>query len=144
MAYFTKAEIRWSDLDPNFHLRHSVYYDFGAFCRIRFMMDYGITPVVMQQHHIGPIIFREECVFKREVKFGDAVEIHLFLDKHSADYRKWTMVHHIITNGDTLAAILTIDGAWMNTRERKITVPPDFFKTGFEAIPKTEGFKITD
>jgi acyl-CoA thioester hydrolase len=142
MNYSKKIEIRWSDLDPNFHLRHSCYYDFGAYCRISFMQDNGITPAVMMQYHTGPIIFREECVFKREIKFGDAVEINVMLDKVTADYRKWTMVHEIWANGDTLAAILTIDGAWMNTAQRKITVPPESFIAGFDAIPKTDTFQV--
>ena len=30
MNYTKPVEIRWSDLDPNFHLRHSVYYDYGV------------------------------------------------------------------------------------------------------------------
>ena len=31
MASFIKEiSFRWSDLDPNFHVRHSAYYDFGA------------------------------------------------------------------------------------------------------------------
>jgi acyl-CoA thioester hydrolase len=142
MTYSTKTEIRWSDLDPNFHLRHSCYYDFGAYCRISFMNDNGITPAVMMKHHIGPIIFREECVFKREIKFGDTVETRLLLEKVSADYRKWTMVHEIWINGDTLAAVLTIDGAWMDTAQRKITAPPETFIAGFNVIPKTATFQV--
>jgi acyl-CoA thioesterase FadM len=31
MTSFSKElSFRWSDLDPNFHVRHSAYYDFGA------------------------------------------------------------------------------------------------------------------
>jgi acyl-CoA thioester hydrolase len=142
MNYSKKIEIRWSDLDPNFHVRHSCYYDFGAYCRIAFMNGNGMTPAVMQQLHTGPIIFREECVFKREIKFGDAVEVNVMLDKVSADYRKWTMVHEIWVNGDTLAAIITIDGAWMDTARRKITVPPESFIAGFATIPKTASFLV--
>ncbi len=66
MAYIKNAEMRWSDLDPNFHLRHSVYYDFGAYCRICFLFDNGVTDKLMKELEIGPILFREECVFKRE------------------------------------------------------------------------------
>lgn len=35
--FIQEIQLRWSDLDPNFHLRHSVYYDWGAFCRIEFL-----------------------------------------------------------------------------------------------------------
>ena len=140
--YSKTAEIRWSDLDPNFHLRHSVYYDLGAYSRISFLNEMGITPAVMIQHHIGPIIFREECLFKREIKFGDKIEIKLLLDKLSSDNRKWTMLHEIWTNTDVLAAQLTIDGAWMDTVARKLTVPPELFIKGLEAIPKTANFLL--
>jgi acyl-CoA thioester hydrolase len=142
MSYIKKVEIRWSDLDPNFHVRHSCYYDWGAYCRIAFMNEHGLTPAVMRQYHFGPIIFREECVFKKEVKFGDAVEVRLLLDKVTADHRKWTMLHEIWIQGDTLAALLTIDGAWIDTQQRKVTAPPEAFRLGFDAIPKTEGFQV--
>ena len=34
--------VRWSDLDPNGHVRHSVYYDYGAQARIAYMQKQGI------------------------------------------------------------------------------------------------------
>ena len=30
-------QLRWSDLDPNDHIRHSVYYDWGAMCRMEYL-----------------------------------------------------------------------------------------------------------
>lgn len=144
MENFTSSvEIRWSDLDPNFHVRHSAYYDMGAFCRMQFLTHCGITPAAMMQYHIGPILFREECSFRKEIRFGDQVTLDLQLDKISADHSKWTMIHHIRKNGDTLAAILTIDGAWMDTVARKITAPPENFIHSFDTIPKSTGFGQT-
>ena len=134
--YFKQIEIRWSDLDPNFHLRHSVYYDFGAYVRISFMNEHGLTPQVLTHLHIGPIVFREECVFKREIKFGDEVKINLMVEKAKDDFSRWTMVHEIWKNGDTLSAVITLDGAWMDTVKRKLTVPPDSFKEIFSVILK--------
>ena len=138
--YSKKTEIRWADIDPNFHVLHSKYYDYAAYCRMSFMAEHGITPALMMEKNIGPIVFREECLFKKEIKFGDEISITLRMDKLSADYRKWTLVNEIFTNGDTLAAIVTVDGAWMDTKSRKVTVPPEEFKRGFDAIPKTESF----
>ncbi|HEY2727779.1 MAG TPA: acyl-CoA thioesterase [Parafilimonas sp.] len=142
MEYIKQVEIRWSDLDPNYHLRHSVYYDFGAYCRICFLFDNGITDKVMKHHEIGPILFREECLFKREIIFGDKISITLKLKSVSADFRKFTMYHEIIKNDNELAAQLTIDAAWMNTRLRKIIVPPEIIINSLEVLPKTEDFKF--
>lgn len=140
-GYSKKIEIRWSDIDPNFHLRHSVYYDFGAFVRVAYMTDNGLTPFIMQQQQIGPILFREECVFKREIHFNDVVEVNVQLVKSTPDMSRWTMIHEIWKNGDTLSAIITIDGAWINTALRKLAVPPESFKQVFEQMPRTENFE---
>jgi len=139
-AFEKKVEIRWSDLDPNYHLRHSVYYDYGAYSRLSFLNENGITPEVMLQLNIGPIIFREECLFKREIKFGDALMINLKLDKATENVSRWTMRHEIWKNGDTLSAIITVDGAWLDTKLRKLAKPPGSFKEVFERIPRTDKF----
>ncbi len=139
-AFEKKVEIRWSDLDPNYHLRHSVYYDYGAYSRLSFLNENGITPEVMLQLNIGPIIFREECLFKREIKFGDALMINLKLDKATENVSRWTMRHEIWKNGNTLSAIITVDGAWLDTKLRKLAKPPGSFKEVFERIPRTDKF----
>lgn len=138
--FSTKAEVRWADLDPNFHVLHSKYFDFGAYCRMLFLTENGITVELMKEHHMGPIIFREECLFKREIKFGDEVIITLKLRKLSDDYRKWTMTHELWVNKNTLAAEINVDGAWMDTKHRKVVSPPEVFKRGFDALPKTDNF----
>jgi acyl-CoA thioester hydrolase len=137
--YFKQIEIRWSDLDPNFHLRHSVYYDFGAYSRVSFMNENGITPQVLSQAHIGPVIFREECVFRKEIKFGDQVKINLKLAKSNDDFSRWTMVHEIWKNDDKLSAVITVDGAWLDTVHRKLTVPPKEFMDLFDKISNDTG-----
>ena len=139
-SYTKNIEIRWSDLDPNFHLRHSVYYDFGAFCRIQFLASYHITAQFMYQHHFGPIIFREECVFKKEIRLSDKVSIDIKLVKARPDGSRWTMQHQIFVNNEILAAVITLDGAWMDTVQRKLIVPPPEVQLCFELGPKLEGF----
>lgn len=138
--YCKKVEIRWSDLDPNYHLRHSVYYDWGAYCRLSFLNEVGLSPQVLMKLKMGPVIFREEAIFKKEILFTDTVEIYLELAKCKKDFSRWSMQHSIIKNKNTLAAVITIDGAWLNIIERKLTIPPPEFGKGFNEIPKTPNF----
>ncbi len=142
--YIKQVEVRWSDLDPNFHLRHSVYYDWGAYTRMCFLTDVGLTPQVMMQHHFGPIIFREECVFKKEILFGDVITLNLQLVKSKKDASRWTMQHEVFKNGDTLSAIITVDGAWIDTKIRKLAIPPEMFNQQFNLIPKAVHFTSMD
>lgn len=140
-SYSQPVILRWSDLDPNFHLRHSAYYDFAAWVRICFLTDQGFTLDVMQQYHFGPILFREECVYRREIKLGDDVIINTQLLKGKEDLSRWTIQHQFIKNGDQLAATLTVDGAWMDTQLRKLTVLPDHAREAFARMPKAENFE---
>jgi acyl-CoA thioester hydrolase len=138
------VQIRWSDLDPNFHLRHSVYYDWGAMSRVEFLSKHGLTADVMQQLHFGPIIFREECVFKREIRLGDPVTINIELQKSKRDFSRWTIQHHVMKNYDTLSAIITIDGAWLDTAKRKLALPPPEATAVFSAMPTGGDFQWID
>ena len=137
-----EVHLRWSDLDPNFHVRHSVYYDWGAFCRIEFLNQYGLNYKVMQELQFGPIIFREECVFRKEIRSGDEIKINLKLKGGRKDYSRWSIVHEITKADGTLCAVLTVDGAWMDTQKRKLAMLPVIFNSAFEIIPRTENFKM--
>ncbi|MBS1626356.1 MAG: thioesterase family protein [Bacteroidetes bacterium] len=139
-SYLKKVEIRWSDLDPNFHLRHSVYYDWGAFIRMSVFNEIKITPAIMLQHNIGVIIFREECVFKKEIIWGDDITVNLKLLQSEKNFRKWTIQHEVFKNETTLCAIITLDGAWIDIEKRKLTIPPDFFVEELNKIPKADNF----
>lgn len=142
MNEFHRAiQIRWSDLDPNFHLRHSVYYDWGAFCRVEFLNAHGLTAEVMMQLQFGPILFREECVFRREIKSGDAVQISLQVTKSRKDFSRWSIKHQIFKNEGILCAELNVDGAWMNLLQRKLMSPPEKVYEVFDKMPKAENFE---
>ncbi|MBS1750862.1 MAG: thioesterase family protein [Bacteroidetes bacterium] len=142
MTTYTKlVEVRWADLDPNFHMLHSRYYDLGAYIRMSFLSEHGLTIHTMAEHKLGPILFREECIFKREIKFGDKVAINLFMLRARKDGSRWTMQHHITINDDTLAAIITVDGAWINTERRRLATPIEVVASVFDKIPKAENFE---
>src|SRR5689334_8625165 len=105
------VQIRWSDLDPNFHLRHSVYYDYGALCRVHFLNGHALDAAAMQRLQIGPILFRGEAVFKKEIRANDTVFMTLRLLKAKKDFSRLTIQHHLIKNEEILSSIITVEGA---------------------------------
>jgi acyl-CoA thioester hydrolase len=145
MSVFTKEiSIRWSDLDPNFHMRHSAYYDFGAQHRIEILERQGLTMKIMQQQHFGPVIFREECVFRKEIHLGDKIFISTKIGKLKSDGSRWTIIHELKDENEVICAILTIDGAWMDTQLRKLAQPtPQIAQEVMNAFPKTEDFIVS-
>ena len=143
MSTFSKQlSFRWSDLDPNFHMRHSVYYDFGAQHRVEILAELGLNLKVMQTEHIGPILFREECVFRKEIHLSDVIIMQTKISKMKPDASRWSIVHDFYRE-DVLCAIITVDGAWMDTKLRKLANPtPQIVVDVFNRFPKTADFII--
>ncbi len=135
-----QVQVRWSDLDPNFHLRHSVYYDWGAFSRVNFFATQGLDTTSMMALQLGPILFREECVFRKEIRSEDIVHIDLKLLKAKKDISRWSIQHHITKNSGIISAIITVDGAWINMSERKLAAPHEKVIEVFNAMPKADDF----
>lgn len=142
--FFKEIQIRWSDLDPNVHLRHSVYYDWAALSRIEFLQEHNLTTALMQELRIGPILFREECVFRKEIRLEDKIKISLQLLKAKRDYSRWSIQHIITKNDNVVSAILTVDGAWLNTAERKLAIPPPQVSDVFSQMPRGKDFQWID
>lgn len=142
MTEFSRIiQLRWSDLDPNFHIRHSVYYDWGAFVRVEFLNEYGLTWQVMQQLKFGPILFREECVFRREICSGDEIKMNLQMTRSKKDFSRWSIRHQITRADGNVCAVLTVDGAWMDLTKRKLSSPPEKVNEVFAKMPKGEEFE---
>jgi acyl-CoA thioester hydrolase len=133
--------LRWSDLDPNGHVRHSVYYDFGASVRIALFAQSQLPPPVLAQLHVGPILFREEAVFKREIRLGDDISIDLQVTKLRPDGSRFSIRHHITRSDGVLCAIINVDGAWIDTQKRKLTAPPPEAATMLADAPRSEDFE---
>lgn len=142
MTSFSKQlSLRWSDLDPNFHVRHSAYYDFGAQHRIEILENLGMTMKVLQMNHFGPILFREECVFRKEIKLSDNIFIHTKVSKMKPDASRWSIVHEFKNEENQLCATITVDGAWMDTKLRKIANPtPEIAMQALSTFPKSDDF----
>lgn len=134
-------QIRWSDIDANRHLRHSAYYDFGAAMRIMVLSDHGLTNKKMEELGIGPILFREEAIFKREIRLEDQLTLDVSLVKATSNYARWSLRHHFIKPDGTVAAILNMDGAWMDLGKRKLTVPPEFVQQIFAEFPRSGDYE---
>lgn len=143
----TKFEIpllvRWSDLDPNYHVRHSVYYDFGAQCRIQGFFKYGLSAELMTKNNLGPILFREEAIFRRELRLEDDLRIDLKITKLRKDGSRFSFQHQI-RRGEELCAVINVDCAWLDTQKRKLTVPPEIAFKVLDEMPKTGNFEWDD
>jgi acyl-CoA thioester hydrolase len=143
MPNFTQTvQIRWADIDANRHLRHSVYYDYGASMRMNALSSVGLSMKKLEELMIGPVLFREEGIFKREIMFEDEITVNVELVKAREDFARWSLRHHFLKADDSLAAIINIDGAWIDLMKRKLAIPGPFIRNVFEKFPKSADFEL--
>ena len=129
-------------MDANRHLRHSAYYDYAAAMRIMVLGDSGLTLKKLEEFEIGPVLFREEAIFKREIRLDDKITVDVVLVKSTADFSRWSLRHQFIKEDGTLAAIVNIDGAWLDLIKRKLVVPNDLVQSIFASFPKASDYQL--
>ena len=143
MEAFKKSyDIKWADLDPNRHLRHTAYNDYAAQIRIVFLNEMGLPISLMETLNVGPILFREETKFLREVGMQDVITVTCAVKKMRPDGSRWSFFHEVYRQDGVKAAEITVEGAWMDLDKRKLTVLPADIIAGMQDMPKTDDFQL--
>ncbi|MEM6831694.1 MAG: acyl-CoA thioesterase [Bacteroidota bacterium] len=119
-----KYRVRWADLDPNGHMRHTAYNDYCAQTRLMYFEDVAMPFHKLIQMNIGPILFREDTRFFREIRMNEEFEVGFTISKLRKDGSKWSFRHNIYTKDGELSAKIDVDGAWLDLKLRKTTIPP--------------------
>lgn len=141
MAPYEKSfELRWSDADANGHVRHSVYADLGAETRMAWLRDGGISWQDLQKVGIGPVLLREELVYRRELVMGEHVRVDVRARGLSSDGGRWRLRHDIYKDGDVLAARITVTGGWLDHGARRLTLPPPEILPWITKLERTDDF----
>jgi len=135
-------DVRWADIDANRHMRHSAYYDYAAHLRVQLLKSIGIDLVKLGKQSIAPVLFREESIFMHEIIMDDTITINVKLKRTRQDASRWTFYHEIFNTKGTLSATVTVDGAWLDLKKRKLTKLPDALLQSFLNISRTDDFEF--
>ena len=128
----TTVQFRWSDLDPNFHVRHSVYYDICAQLRTQALGAIGFSLEFFAKNKIGPVLFKEECAFRREIRFGDTIKVNVAALKLSKDGGRFSFVHEFTREGELCARLALLLQFAFERLDRPRSFGFGFFDCPFE------------
>jgi len=138
---YTKTfEVRWADLDPNGHVRHSAYADYGAETRIGFLAEHGFGLGQFQKLRLGPILFREELRYLREIHAHERVDVTVELSGLSPNLKHWRFRHRILRGDGELACIIDCQGAWFDLAARKVVAMPVELQAVMAQLPRSEDY----
>jgi len=124
MPHSQTYTVRWAELDPNGHMRHSAYADFAADQRVSWLASLGFDGRRFAELRLGPILFREETKYLKELHGGEQIRVEGCVTGGTPDGARWTIEHTIYKADGRAAATVSVDGAWLVLDRRKLTVPP--------------------
>lgn len=138
--YFFETSVIWAQIDANQHMRHSAYADIAAQARIQLLDSIGLDSSAFLKNQMGPILFREEILYKKEVYISERIKVGCELTKCTVDGRKWSMRQIIYKENGSIAAEINVDGSWIDMKHRKIIALPEKLFEWFMKIPRSEDF----
>jgi len=140
---FFEGKVLWSQVDANMHLRHSAYADFAAQARLELLEKMGFNSNLFEELKIGPILFREELIYMREVRPNDVVSVTVEMTRGREDGSRWSFSQKLFRSDGIQAAQINVDGAWIDMAKRKLTaLPKDMIGRFLSQVPKTPDFVL--
>ncbi len=136
-----EAKVLWAQIDSNNHLRHSAYADFAAQARVEALNSIGINVEKLHQLQLGPILFKETLIYKREIAPNDTVSVTCSLSYARKNAGKWAFRQYIYRGDGVLAAEVNVEGAWLNLSTRRLSIPPiEIADALFTKMHRTDDF----
>lgn len=142
MSFQITFATKWSDFDPNRHMRHTAYNEYAAEVRIRYFAAQNFSIEEFTKHNIGPILFTEETSFRKEIHLGENITVNLKLQGLSENNERWKLVHEVYNQAGELSAVIKVYGAWIDLTKRKLRIPPIETKAMFAFAERSEDFEI--
>lgn len=136
-----ESKVLWSQIDGNLHLRHSAYADFAAQARVEILDKVGLDFKSLAELKIGPVLFREELIYLKEIKINEVIKVVTFVTKSKKDFSRWSFRHELYRGDGIKSAIITVDGAWIDVLKRKLTIVPTEFFGALSALPRSDDFQ---
>ncbi len=140
MNIYYEGQVLWSHIDANKHMRHSAYADLAAQARLNMLESLGLKLSTLFDHNIGPVLFREELFYLREISINDSIKVSCELTRSRRDGSRWSIRHEIFRSDGIKAAIINADGAWIDSIKRKLTVLPEELNNLFMLLPRSSDY----
>jgi acyl-CoA thioester hydrolase len=141
---FYEGKVMWSQIDANMHLRHSAYADFAAQARLQILESLGFDANLLEKLKIGPILFREELIYMREVRPSDTIKVTCVLTHCRRDGSRWSFSQELYRGDGVKAAQINVQGAWVDMVNRKLASLPAEWASKFLDIPKSKDFVLEE
>ena len=141
---FYQGQVIWAQIDANRHMRHSAYADICAQARSNMLNKMGLSLDKFAEYQIGPILFREELLYFREVHLDEYVQVKVELTKYNNSNSRFSFIHQVFRADGTLCCTVNVDGAWLDLQKRKLTKLPNDMEPYLAKVPRATNYEEID
>jgi acyl-CoA thioester hydrolase len=140
-AYVKRFEARWSDLDVNRHMRNTAYVEYAIDVRLGLLRDRGFGLGELARRGFGPVIAYEDARYSREIGPDETFEVDFRVAGLAPDGSRWR-IEHVFTRGDgKKAAVLRVEGVWLDLRTRRPIPPPPELDAALREAPRADEYE---
>jgi acyl-CoA thioester hydrolase len=141
-VFYKEFEVRWSDVDANRHLGNFAYINMMSHTRMSLLNKIGFGHHAMHKAQIGPVLFREEIHYFKEVLPGTPLKVSGVLKRVSEDHKFFCFEHRFYADSGENVAYGEITGSWISLSERKLIAPPQALRKALDEIPKSGDYRM--
>ncbi|MCI4343238.1 MAG: thioesterase family protein [Thermoplasmata archaeon] len=116
--------VGWGDIDGNGHMGNTAFLDRASDTRVRFFALHGLSVARFAAEHFGPVIVRDELVYRKELRLLDEFTVDLELVGVSGDGLRFQLSNTFRTAAGEVAAEVTSEGVWFDLEQRRPRAPP--------------------
>ncbi len=90
---------------------------------------------------IGPVVLREEIIYRRELRFQDEFTVDLQVTGISSDGIRFSVQHTFRDATGQVAAVVTSEGLWLDLESRRPRAPSAELDAAQRALPRADSYR---
>lgn len=132
--------VSWGDVDGNGHMANIAYLTRSADTRFLFFFEHGFPNSRFAAEHIGPVILRDELVYRKELRLLQEFTVDLQMVGLSPDGGRFRIQNTFRNSAGEVTAIVTSEGLWFDLVNRRPRAPPPDLDLAQRAFPRGDPF----
>jgi len=135
-----RFRVGWSDLDGNAHMGNASYLGYASDTRMHYFTEHGFTMARFASEKFGPVVVRDELIYRRELRLMDEFAVDYELVGLSENGIRFRVRNTFRTASGDVAASVTSEGLWFDLEHRRPRIPPSDLETLMRALSRAEDF----
>ena len=139
--YEQRFRVGWGDVDGNAHMGNRAFLDRAADTRVMFFAAHGFPAARFATERVGPVITRDELVYRKELLLMDEFTVDLEYLGLSSDGLRFEVSNTFRNTANEVAAIVKSEGVWFDLDRRRPRAPPADLDAVQRQVPRSPHFK---